>query len=290
MFTNSRLSSLLKTVPSLSFDAQSKFVIMSDCHRGTGTWSDNFMKNQHLYFAALTHYNHNRYTYIELGDGDELWENRDMKQIIQTHSHVFWLLSKFYEDNRLYLIYGNHDCAKKNGEFMTKHCQRFYCESSGCHIPLFPALRIHEGLLLNYLPSGRSFFLVHGHQGDLLNDILWKLARFLVRYAWNPLELLGFRDPTSAAQNYDKKDTTELRLSQWAATHNQPLIAGHTHRPVLLEKDLFYVNCGSCVHPRCITALEIVDGTISLVKWYEKTDEQLALYVGKDILSGPITL
>ena len=35
-----------------------------------------------------------RFTYIELGDGDELWENRSMKQIIEAHGDVFSLLSR----------------------------------------------------------------------------------------------------------------------------------------------------------------------------------------------------
>ena len=31
--------------------------------------------------------------------------------------------------------------------------------------------------------------------------------------------------------------------------------------------DLAYYNTGSCVHPRCITGLEITPGAFTLVKW-----------------------
>ena len=32
------------------FDDNSKFIIMSDCHRGDGNWTDNFSKNQNIFF------------------------------------------------------------------------------------------------------------------------------------------------------------------------------------------------------------------------------------------------
>ena len=66
-----------------------KIVLMSDCHRGTGDWSDTFLKNQNIYFSALMNYYEKGYTYIELGDGDELWENKRMKDISEIHNNVF---------------------------------------------------------------------------------------------------------------------------------------------------------------------------------------------------------
>ena len=66
----------------------------------------------------MQHYYKMGYTYIELGDGDELWENRNMKQIIEVHSNIFLLLSRFYEKNRLFMLYGNHDMIKKNKRYI----------------------------------------------------------------------------------------------------------------------------------------------------------------------------
>lgn len=45
----------------------------------------------------LSHYYQSGFSYIELGAGDELWENWNMTQIIDVHSDVFWLLSRFYQ-------------------------------------------------------------------------------------------------------------------------------------------------------------------------------------------------
>lgn len=291
MSTDSRLSRLLQTSETISYDYLSRIVIMSDCHRGAGNWGDNFLKNQNLFFAALTHYYQNDFTYIELGDGDELWENRNMKQIIQVHSNAFWMLSKFYEEKRLYMLWGNHDCVKKKQQFLGQNCSDYYCESESCKIPLLPGLCVHEGLVLKNSVTGKSILLAHGHQGDFLNDTLWKLARFLVRYLWRPLELLSLHDPTSAAKNYSKKGAVEQRLSKWCSDHSQMLIAGHTHRPTLPEDpSSLYFNCGSCVHPRCITALEICKNQITLVKWSVQTKADLSLYVGREVLAGPVDL
>ena len=249
----------------------SKIVLISDCHRGVGNSNDNFLKNQHLYFAALTHYYEKGYTYIELGDGDELWENRSFEQIKEIHGNVFWLLSSFFQKKRLYMIYGNHDMVKKDNTLSLD----------------FPC---YEGIILKDCCSDKLLYLTHGHQADTLNSVFWKLSRFLVRYLWKPLEQFGVLDPTSAAKNYSVKETTEKRLAHWAKEHNSTLITGHTHRPVLDPKNPHYCNTGSCVHPRCITCIEIQNGSLLLVKWSVETREDLSLMVARTILSGPVKI
>ena len=99
MNTYRRLSNVYENSKVIPYDYSSKFVIMSDCHRGSGNSGDNFLKNRNIFFAALNDYYKKGFTYIELGDGDELWENRCMEQIIEVHSNVFELLSKFYKSN-----------------------------------------------------------------------------------------------------------------------------------------------------------------------------------------------
>ena len=112
-----------------------------------------------------------------------------------------------------------------------------------------------------------------------------------MRYLWRPLELAGCNDPTSAAKNYQKKERIEKRLSAWANKHGTLLVAGHTHRPVFSKPgDGYYFNDGSCVHPRCITALELERGKIALVKWSMKVREDNMLYIGRDVLEGPTSL
>ncbi|MDD3172835.1 MAG: metallophosphoesterase family protein [Herbinix sp.] len=291
MSTSKRLSRVLATSKTITFDENSRIVIMSDCHRGNGSWGDNFSNNQNLFFAALYYYYDNGYTYIELGDGDELWENRAIEDIIYTHSDVFWLMSLFYKDYRFYMTFGNHDIVKKDAKYTQTKCNAFYCDSTNAHMALFPDIEITEGLILRYRNTKYQLLLTHGHQGDFLNDNLWRLARFLVRYLWKPLELLGIKDPTSAAKNNGKKNSIEKKLIDWSKQNNQILICGHTHRPVFPQVgESLYFNDGSCVHPRCITAIEIRNGTISLVKWATMTKPDRTLFVGREVLEGPVRL
>jgi hypothetical protein len=51
--------------------------------------------------------------------------------------------------------------------------------------------------------------------------------------------------------------------------------------------DAPYFNDGSCIHPRCITGIEICDGEIILVKWSVKSGINGQLQIGRDILAGP---
>lgn len=291
MSTSKRLSRAFNNAMVIPFDETSRFIIMSDCHRGDGSWGDDFSNNQNLFFAALSYYYENGYTYIELGDGDELWENRDIETIIDIHSDAFWLMSKFYEECRLYMIYGNHDIVKRDPRYSQTKCHSFYCDSENATLPLFPGIEIPEAIILKYRYSNDKIFLTHGHQVDCLNSTFWRLARFLVRYLWRPLQLTGVRDPTSASKNYKRKNKIEKRLMHWAKENRQLLIAGHTHRSVFPEVgESLYFNDGSCVHPRCITGIEIVNGTISLVKWAVMTAPNRTLYVGREFLEYPVRL
>ena len=78
----SRISKVFYSSEEITFNNSSKLVFISDCHRGDGGLSDNFSKNQNIYFSALEYYYEQGFTYIELGDGDELWENNKLCNIV----------------------------------------------------------------------------------------------------------------------------------------------------------------------------------------------------------------
>ena len=288
MDTLKRITQVFEAAEEVPFDDASKIVFMSDCHRGDGSWADDFSRNQNPYFAALTQYYNEGFTYIEIGDGDELWKNKRLSDIVENHSNVFWLLSKFYKEGRLHLIYGNHDIVKRSPKFVKRNLQQYYDEREKRYMPLFENIKVHEGLVLRHTSTGDRIFLMHGHQVDFLNDKLWRLARFLVRYLWRPLETYGVNDPTRTAKNYYKKEAVGNKLTEWVVKEKQMLIAGHNHRPMFPEVgEAPYFNDGCCVHPRCITAIEIINGFILLVKWHVSTREDGTLFIGREVLAGP---
>ena len=182
-----------------------------------------------------------------------------MSKIIEAHSDVFELQAKFHKQNRLYLIYGNHDIVKRKENFTSKHCDSYpCCCCTNPHLenkPLLPNVKVVEGIILENTSAENTegIYLTHGHQAELLNSTFWPLARFLVRYVWKPLESFGALNPISAAENSTRKDKTEKRLHNFAQRSSILLIAGHTHRAFLSDSDPHYCNSGSCVHPYSVT-------------------------------------
>ena len=245
-----RLDRAFENAPVLPITPHTKYVFFSDCHRGTGNNNDNFLKNANSYFAALQYYYQYGFCYIEVGDGDELWENCTLAQIMEIHEDIFCQLRRFHNAGRLYMLYGNHDIVKKDLE------------------PIFPDMKYYEGIILQSENPSTHLHVTHGHQADFFNSVLWKLSRFLVRNLWAPLENFGFLDPTSAAKNNTKKDKIEQKFMDYAKCSDCKFLAGHTHRPKLGNEQVPYYNCGSCVHPRCITCIELCGFEISLVKWH----------------------
>ena len=279
-FYAKQIDKALASAKEINQEEHPRIVVFSDCHRGNGTWNDSFLNNKTLFQAALGYYRENDFTYIELGDGDELWENRKFSDIEEIHADIFQQFLPFMLDGKMYMVWGNHDMAKSRKAPLSPSLP-----------PCFPAVRICDG-------SGNiKFNLIHGHQVDPLNNQFWKAARWMVRYLWKPLELAGIKDPTSSARNYKKRKAVEERMADWAASRESNLISGHTHRPTIPSGTAAspaskgkYFNSGSCVHPNTITCLEIIYNEVSLIKWTSCPDENRYLKVCRHVIAGPVSV
>ena len=124
-----------------------KLIVMSDMHRGDGSGADDFAQNSLIYRCALEYYLENGFTYIELGDAEELWENDNFDQIYITHTPVYELLAKFHdpdpEKTRYIKVWGNHDL--------------YWKDHQDIYQSLFPAIQIYEALILN-----DTILIIHG--------------------------------------------------------------------------------------------------------------------------------
>ena len=292
MFSSqNRLDSAYKQAKRIAFNRESKIIIFSDCHRGDGSFADDFANNRNIYQHALKQYLDQGFTYIELGDGDELWENLFFKDVLEANKSVYLQLQKFYLNDKLHMIYGNHDMVHKNINVVKDHFSEYFDIKEGKMLPLMPTLKFEESIVLESIEDKQEIFLTHGHQADFMNFVGWKINRFFVRILWKPLQIWGIKDPTSPAKNYTELLKVERRIKKWIANNgNKIIIVGHTHRPHFpkpLKNELHFFNAGSCVHPRSITGIEIVGGKIALIKWYIDTKDDGILQIVKEYVENP---
>ena len=195
MSANSRITNAYENAFCLPLNPSSKYVLFSDCHRGTGRSNDNFLKNEYLYLAALKYYFSHGFSYIELGDGDELWENRSMCPIREMHAQSFELLSRFYAKHRFYAVYGNHDITKRSAHFSGRCFSSCFCWQEQCEIPLFPEITFYPGIILKDCAKRNDLF-------SAMYGVLW-----------NPLE--------SLIQPVPPKTTQRKMLRKRSCPHGQ---------------------------------------------------------------------
>ena len=187
------------------------------------------------------------------------------------------------------MLWGNHDMVLRKNRRTDKLLGTYFDEITSTEKELLKGLEFDESIILNVEGFDKNILLIHGHQADFFNYVLWKWSRFLVRFLWMPLQIMGIKDPTSPAKNFKELIKVERRTKKWIIENDNLLtIIGHTHRPRFPEPgDIAFFNDGSCVHPRSITGLEIEKGKISLIKWNISTTEDGTLKVVRLVLEGP---
>jgi len=257
MQTRSRLDEVFKKAFPVPFDDASKFVFFSDVHRGDDSLSDEFGRNRHIYYHALNYYYQSDFTYVEVGDGDEMWEHPNYNHIRSAHIFVFDLLKKFYNSGRMLMLFGNHNMQLKYPKYVEKYLYKAYDEFSEEEEDLFPNINVHEALILTHRTTCQEIFVVHGHQGDFLNDQLWRFSYILIRYFWRFMHIIGVKYAASPARNRTKRHKIEKNYNKWNQQRDIMIICGHTHRPKFPSSgEPAYFNTGCCMHPRGISCLK----------------------------------
>jgi UDP-2,3-diacylglucosamine pyrophosphatase LpxH len=213
MSIESKLDQALVSSPVIEIDDSFKGLFISDLHMGIGDEADDFKGNASLCLDVLRNYRDD-YRIFVLGDAYELWENSNIEDIKKTYPELCDFLLLFADT-----IVGNHD--------------------QGLILP--------QSYVLFNKKAGKKILLVHGHQGDFFCDEGYPFAKFVSRYVWRNLQMVGFRDPTTAQKdkNPQKHELTRIAFHDWAWSRKQTVIFGHIH---LAETDPpYYWNCGSWV-------------------------------------------
>ncbi len=288
MQTDKRLTKAYHNAKIEYFDENSKYIFFSDVHRGDDSVSDEFSRNQNLYLHALNYYHKEGFTYVEVGDGDELWEYPTFKHIRLAHTDIFIVLKKFFDDKRMRILYGNHNIYLKSKQYIKDNYFTFYDEYKQERVELFKDMEAYEALVLKHKRTDQEVLILHGHQGDFMNDQLWLVSMLLMRYFWRFMHVVGFENPASPARNLYKRHKVEKAYKKWIEKHKMMLICGHTHRPKYPKNgELPYFNTGCCIHTRGISGIEIQNGEISMVDWRMVADQNGVVRIDRQLVRGP---
>lgn len=288
MFTDKRLTQAYEEADRKYIDDKSRIVFMSDAHRGDGSVSDEFLRSRNLFVNALSEYYENGYTFIEVGDGEELLEYSEMEHIKNAHADVYQNIKRFFDDDRYIRIYGNHDIYLKDKEFVKKHFYRNYDEYTEEFFDFLKGFEPKEAIVLKHRRTSQEIFVIHGHQGDAPNDQFWFFTMLSLKYFWRFFHRFGIRNPASPVKNVTKRHKIERNYSKWIQKHHRALICGHTHRfKFPKNNEIPYFNTGCGIYPASITALELSEGMIRLVRWKERANEDGMLYIRRETMRGP---
>lgn len=324
LYKSIQLSTEKKNPALLQIDpSKESWIILSDHHKGKRNGADDFTTNEDCYLGALDYYNQQAFSYINLGDSEELWEN-NIFSILKHNKATFAAERKFIERNAYFKVYGNHDSFWRFDPLSSQYLKQMYGQP----------VNIFGGLILNIkrlTENDLQIFCTHGHQGDATSDGNWVSAAF-VTYIWGPLQsLLRINTNTPSAKDMLKTLHNSI-MYKWSAAQRQlVLITGHTHQPVFaslthlerlllnletalqqgdhstaeaIEKEIprrrneyahvnnafrnmkpSYFNTGCCCYnDGNITGIEIAENKIRLVKW------EMEGNIAKRIIAEEITL
>ena len=278
-----------------------KYIIFSDQHKGVKDGADDFAFAEKNYLAALEYYFKEGYSLISLGDEEELWEN-SILNVPRKNKDSYELEKKYFEADRYYKVFGNHDIYWNNDPFASLQLIRIFGKS----------FKVYEALILQ--TTEFNIFLTHGHQGDGQSDGN-KFSAWFISNVWAPLQNFLKMNTNTPSANDHLKTLHNQFMYEWSSQQeNTLLITGHTHQPVFaslthletlfkqllaakrnndeakqkeLEKEIAfrrqehshvasdylsvqptYFNSGCCCFSDGdISGIEIAEGQIRLIKW-----------------------
>ena len=218
-----------------------RMVIFSDLHKGARNGADDFRRCEQAYNAALGYYYVLGYWLVELGDVEELWEER-ARTVVKKYERTLQLSASFHIDpdgrgSRYTRVWGNHDDQWNRPAQVEKFLAPIYSPEG------VAPLQVHGSVVVQMLgidgqPLG-ELFLAHGHQGTFESDRASWISRIAVRYLWRPVQRLLHISLNTPAKDWVLRAKHNLAMHRWVVgleRRDLLFIAGHTHKPVFLAK------------------------------------------------------
>jgi len=205
-FCYNNLSKLFDRAPTIPLTDESRYIIFSDLHMGTGGRADDFRHNADLFTSVLgRYYLPKNYRMILNGDVEEL-QRFSAPAIERQWPSVYDLFAAFRSGPGLHWLIGNHDKRRLTHPH-----------------PDFP---VEEALVFEY--GSDLIFVFHGHQSMQAYENHNAWVGFVLKYVATPLNIKNYE----VSHNSAKRFRTERRVYEFATSNRLLTVIGHTHRPL----------------------------------------------------------
>ena len=306
-FQFSYLDKLFKDAPEIVLNKYSKFVILSDFHIGVRKRRDDFLKNSEMFMYLLkNYYLKNNYKIILNGDVEEL-HRHPLHKIKKAWADLFGMLEECGKAGILYKIAGNHDAElylHRHEDINKNLLDSLKLNYNGNYFFIFHG---HQASLA-YLTAGRLSkitlkYIAHplgiknftrSHDNKKIHNtekIIYEYSKSrkivsVIGHTHRPLfealsevDLLRFnienllREHSSASGRRKKQIADEIKKYQ----NELSVIFKENHeygfRSSLYTQEVTIpciFNSGCVIGKRGMTALEINDGFVSLIHWFDR--------------------
>lgn len=300
------LDKLFEEAPTFELKRRDKYVVFSDLHMGDGGSTDDFKANAELFKSALKdYYLADNFGLILNGDVEEM-QRFKLKKIIDRWSDIYELFDAFNRDTRLLKTIGNHDLELsllKELPYNYELLEAFKLKHKKNHLFFFHGHQASKkyqkanvliGFTLKYFanPLGiknysvahsskkqyniekrayhysafRKIVSVIGHTHRPLFESLHKVER--LKYKIEQL----CRDYASdkSSQTKEVKEAIKTNKKDLKKYYKQ---ARDTNYQNYVYNTIFHIPClfnsGCVIGKRGMTCLEIENGVIRLVHWFD---------------------
>ena len=302
-----RLNELIDAAHPIKLIDKDKIVIFSDLHMGNGRKQDDFLKNGSLFLNVLSnHYYKNNYTLILNGDIEEL-QKFSLGRILKQWKDVYNLFGDFLNDGRFHRIVGNHDFplhihkqADLKGDLL--HALRLEFKKSTLLVfhghqasTYYEKYNDFNGYLLRYIVNPLR---IKNRSAAYDSQKRYRIEKKVYRYASrNKIVSIIGHTHRPLFESLSRVDYLKYEIEQLCRLYT----ASGKKEKNRIEKDIEYYkkelkhiidnnrkmdlhsavynativipcvfNSGCCIGKRGITGIEIADGKIRLVHWFDK--------------------
>lgn len=301
------LDELFARAPSFPLHNSSKIVIFSDLHMGDGSSKDDFLPNSALFIQSLKDYYIPRgYSMILNGDIEEL-QRFSLKKISKQWQEVYDLFGTINREHLLIKTVGNHDLTLVNEPeqpFPHELYEAVRLEYEGNSIFVFHGHQASKkyqknnkliGWTLKYIANPlriKNYSVAHDNRKQYkIERRVYNYSAFnkivsVIGHTHRPLfeslskaERLKYKIEQLCRELTGMKEGEESVILKSIKAYKKELKSIYRKKLPILEignlyHSIFHIPClfnsGTVIGKRGITCLEIENGSISLIHWFDK--------------------